>query len=49
MNLTFNRPEPYNNEFGCVVCEVVAFYSGFDTIIGYIIKADNGFNRVWVL
>lgn len=49
MNLTFIRPEPYNNEYGLVVCEVSAFCFGFNTIIGYIIKADNCYNRVWVL
>ncbi len=48
MNLTFIRPEPYNNEYGLVVCEVSAFCFGYNTIIGYIIKADNGYNRVWL-
>lgn len=48
MTLTFNRPIPYNNEYGFVVSEVVAFYSGFETIIGYIIKSENNYKRVWV-
>lgn len=49
MNIRFKRPNPYNYNEGLVVSEVIAFFSGFETIIGYIIKTDNGFKRVWVL
>lgn len=49
MTLRFKRPNPYYNNEGCVVSEVIAFYSGFNTIIGFIIKTDDGFKRVWVL
>lgn len=50
MNVRFNRSVPYMINEGCIVSECVAFYAGFDTIIGYVVLTDTGsYKRVWVL
>ena len=46
--MLFTRCEPYKSEYGVVYCVVSDFCGGFETVIGYIIKADNKFKRVWL-
>lgn len=50
MTVRFNRPEPYKVCEGSILSECIAFYAGFETIIGYVVLTDSGvYKRVWVL
>lgn len=50
MNIRFIRPHtPYTNDRGLVVSEVIGEFSGFETIIGYIIVTGKGYKKVWLL